>query len=127
MRSVLARGQTFPDARDGRVGNCLVQEENEALVRMPMSRKVSTVHLQRVKDDGVALIEKFPIGCCNAIRHFASEFDEWILSQSERVIRVVIIRSPEQNRLWRWIIRFLIHNQWIQLPDSFFALCFGFK
>ncbi len=99
VRSILARGQTFPDAGDGRVGNRLVQEENEALVRMPMSRKVSTVDLQRVKDDGVAFVEKFAVGCCNAIGHFASEFDERILSQSDCVIRVVIIRSPEQNRL----------------------------
>ncbi len=94
MRSVLARGQTFPNAGDGRVGNRLVQEENEALVRMPMSRKVSTVDLQRVKDDGIALIEKFPIGSCNAIGHFASEFDERILSQSDCEICPVVVRRP---------------------------------
>ena len=46
---------------------------------MPMSRKVSTIYLQCVENDSIALIEKFSVGCGNTVGHFTAEFDKWIL------------------------------------------------
>ena len=83
---------------------------------MPMSREVSLRELQCVEYNCITLIGKCAIGCGDAVGHFASEFDERILAQSERVIRAVIIRSPEQNCLW--CFRFFFQNQ-LLLNSSF--------
>lgn len=60
-----------------------------------MGRKVSTRNLQRVKDNGVALIEQCAIVGCYAIAHFAAEFDKGIATKSEGEICPIVIRRPE--------------------------------
>ena len=101
MRSVLLLWKTFAYTRDRRVGDRLVQEEDESLARTPLFREVLSVNLQCVKHDSVALCQPFTIVCQDAIRDFATGFDKRFSSESDRKIRSIVVRRPQQNCLGR--------------------------
>ncbi len=92
--------KTFADAGDRRIGNRLVQEKDEFLLRTPLFREVSTVDLQRVEDNGFTLLEPFTIGCQNAVGDFATSFDKWVPSKTDRKVRAIVIRRPQQDGFW---------------------------
>ena len=95
MRDVLLLRKTFAYARDRRVGNRLVEEEDEFLLRSALLGEIENVDLETVEYNSVALIEQIPVGRRDAISHFAAAFDERVLTETQRKIQLVVIRSPE--------------------------------
>lgn len=82
VRLILPDGQTFANARNGRVRNRLVQKENEALMRMPLRWKISKVNLKSMEDDGVAFVQQIAIGCGDAIGELAAVVSENFATES---------------------------------------------